>query len=294
MNWNLQVSSMVPRAVLYITSFMMVLLLFLSIEDSRGDDTGSPNMDLPKSIEVGNEISVSVEWSGSVLMEVKYPDTNISWIMEHKEEGSGTFTFILPGPYADGQIGVILHYSSSEDIYAENLTSSDEQFINVSGFTDIDGDGMEDSWEERYDMASTDPEDDKDGDGLSNIDEMITLTNPGRTDTDKDEMLDDWEYFHGTLPFRYDAYGDPDLDEWSNIKEMVNDTDPRNPEDHPEEPPFTPWYWIFLIILVMLLILGYFVKQLFNKRSFEDDMEDFDRKNCSSNRSRKDGRSGKI
>ncbi|MEA3559312.1 MAG: hypothetical protein U9R75_08675 [Candidatus Thermoplasmatota archaeon] len=234
---------------------------------------------LPSNITVGEEMEIDVLWEGSVLVEVLYPGMEITWILEPKEDNSNPSIFELPALYADGEILIWLHYSPSLDIYEMNLSVSEQSSISVIGWIDLDGDGMEDTWEDRYNMEGREPDDDKDGDKLSNILEMYALSNPGKRDSDGDEMKDLWEFENGTLPFDHDAYGDPDLDEWSNIKEMVKGTDPRDPTDHPDEPPVTPWYWIVLILVVLLLILGYFVKQLFNKKKFDDDMEEFDRRN---------------
>jgi hypothetical protein len=267
---------------------MVLLLSLFAICPSSGqeliDIDKVPVPDLPSNITIGEEIEIDVLWEGSILMEVQYPNMTISWILEPREDDSVPFVFELPAPYTYGEILIWFHYSPSLDIYEMNLSVSEQLSIGVIGWTDIDGDGMEDTWEDRYNMEGRGPDDDKDGDGLSNILEMYALSNPGKRDSDGDEMKDLWEFENGTLPFDHDAYSDPDLDEWSNIKEMVKETDPRDPKDHPKEPRVTPWYWIVLIVVVLLLILGYFVKQLFNKRKFDDDMEDFDRRNSSRRR----------
>ncbi|MFO8050780.1 MAG: hypothetical protein R6V01_03680 [Thermoplasmatota archaeon] len=263
------------KGPLYI-SILFLILLIPSISTGQ-EDVSVPEPSIPSTVMVGEGLSIVLSWSGSILLEAQYPKTNVSWIIEPSGDPSGDIEFDLPAPYAAGEVLIRFHHSLSDDIYESNLTMTAQYHVEVVGWRDLDENGLEDSWEAEYGVGS--PDGDEDGDGLSNLEEMISLSHPGKKDTDGDEMEDGWEYNHGTLPFRYDAYADPDLDGWTNIKEKVFGTDPRDHTDHPKEAPYTPWYWIVLIFAVMLLILGYFVKQLFNKRRFEDDMEDFDRRN---------------
>lgn len=84
----------------------------------------------------------------------------------------------------------------------------------------------------RYtDIPTTDPEnDDFDGDGVSNLAEIMQGTNPfAWQDTDDDGLPDDWELYHfGHL--NYGASDDPDNDGLTNIEEFQLGTNPGNPD----------------------------------------------------------------
>lgn len=67
--------------------------------------------------------------------------------------------------------------------------------------TDADGDGMPDSWEEKYgflpDDASNGGTNDFDGDFLTNVEEFQNGCNPTNSDTDADSLVDGWEIRYG-------------------------------------------------------------------------------------------------
>lgn len=130
---------------------------------------------------------------------------------------------------------------------------------------DTDEDGMNNAWEIRYSMDPFDPTDAKgdiDKDGLSNISEYLENldpevpdmdgdgladgyevevlgTNPFIIDTDDDALPDAWESLYGTDPLHPDSRGsDPDNDQYSNLEEYRNGTNPRVfDEIDPENPP---------------------------------------------------------
>ena len=130
---------------------------------------------------------------------------------------------------------------------------------------DSDGDRMPDDWEIRYGlnpMDSRDADYDKDNDGwdfnrngyvedglinetYTNLEEYLLGTDPTNNDTDGDGMWDGWEVHYTLDPLDpYDAHFDNDFDgfdidrdgnydadeNFSNLKEFLNDTDPLNPD----------------------------------------------------------------
>jgi hypothetical protein len=243
---------------------------------------------------VGEKFSVSVEWGeGDIpLVETKYPNTNSSWIMEPSGREGDIFEFDLPAPYSRGNISIRVLYFLDPDGDTPNATG--ELLLPIIGWTDSDRDGLEDSWEERYDVEDREIDHDPDEDGMDLLAEMYNLTDPDKKDTDGDSMDDLWESMKGTLPFRDDPNDDPDRDGWSNVREKNKGTDPRDSEDHPEEPPVTPWYWTLIIVGVLLLILFYFVRQLFSKRKLDDDMDDFDARSRETRRAENLQKTGKL
>ncbi len=71
--------------------------------------------------------------------------------------------------------------------------------LTINDFRDSDGDGLADWWELNYglDTKVNDSLDDKDNDGLTNIDEFIYLSNPNNSDTDGDSLSDGYERGYG-------------------------------------------------------------------------------------------------
>ena len=94
---------------------------------------------------------------------------------------------------------------------------------------DHDDDGMPDGWELAHglDPRRADSDDDMDEDGVINVEEYTTGTNPMLHDTDRDGMPDGWEMQNELNPLAADALGDPDADSLNNIEEFELGTLPR-------------------------------------------------------------------
>lgn len=124
------------------------------------------------------------------------------------------------------------------DSDGDGLSNSDE--TNVYGTNpndpDTDDDGMPDGWEvdNGFNPLVNDANGDADGDGLTNVGEYQHDTNPHNPDTDGDGLPDGWEVnyqFDPTDPNGVNgANGDPDNDQFTNLQEYLNGTDPRNPD----------------------------------------------------------------
>jgi hypothetical protein len=103
----------------------------------------------------------------------------------------------------------------------------------------------------------------------------IMVLSVSNLDTDKDGIPDYWELLHSLNHFDpQDAENDPDKDTFTNIEEYLgedgqrggnDDTDPRNPGEHPEkhyEPPKkdeATYSWELLIASVVIVIIIIFV-----------------------------------
>ena len=96
---------------------------------------------------------------------------------------------------------------------------------------DSDGDTMDDAWEIAHGLDPTvkDAGGDKDGDGLTNIQEFNIGTDPDDRDSDNDGMEDNWEYSHGLNPLvSQDKYMDMDGDWLANYYEYLIGSDPTD------------------------------------------------------------------
>ncbi|MHA1499180.1 MAG: NosD domain-containing protein [Promethearchaeota archaeon] len=159
------------------------------------------------------------------------------------------------------------------------LTNLEEFQSNTQPFNaDTDSDGLLDG--EEVNIYNTDPlQEDTDSDGLLDGEEVNThSTDPLSGDTDSDTMPDKWEVDNILNPLINDTSLDPDMDELVNIDEYswntnpqnrdsdgdgwtdgdevhTFNTDPLNPDDHPNpSPPSIPGYYIFIIIGVVCVI----------------------------------------
>jgi len=82
----------------------------------------------------------------------------------------------------------------NEDTDSDTLSDGDEVHIYLTNplVADTDADGMSDGYEisSLFDPLVKDSEEDKDNDGLTNINEMLAGTDPNNSDTDGDGILD--------------------------------------------------------------------------------------------------------
>ncbi|MFX1606083.1 MAG: hypothetical protein ACFFDD_09255, partial [Promethearchaeota archaeon] len=102
------------------------------------------------------------------------------------------------------------------------------------GPTGGDNDGMPDSWEMLYGLDMNNPNDaqlDKDGDGLTNLQEYLLGTNPTLVDTDGDSLWDNEEVNLGTNPNAIDSDNDT-LSDGEEVK--IFNTDPLDPDSDAE------------------------------------------------------------
>lgn len=139
--------------------------------------------------------------------------------------------------YANGD-RLMYEANPSDDIWQRNiyvgalLVARSEKFI--ACWDDVDGDGIPYCAEQEAGMNPYNPLDaggDRDGDGLTNLDEYQRGTGINDADTDNDGISDGLEVSFGMDPKVDDAGGDLDGDGLPNSVELARGFDPSNPAD---------------------------------------------------------------
>lgn len=125
------------------------------------------------------------------------------------------------------------------------------------GATDIDGDGMPAGWEvDNFGDILTGGADDTDGDGLVELLEYQTGTDPNDPDSEDDGMPDGWESDNGLDPLLDDADEDPDGDGFTNLEEYMAGTDPQDDGSFPQsQTPKVPALGLLPAALAALFLL---------------------------------------
>ncbi len=130
------------------------------------------------------------------------------------------------------------------------VCAGDELIKEFERTIDADKDGLPDWWEEKYfgDALAANPDEDSDGDGLTNLEEF--------------------EYYQKTGYEISPVKKDTDGDGWSDRKEILKG---YNPADSSVHPPSVWWIWLLVVLLIIILILvaGYIGYNLFEKRKEE-------------------------
>ena len=99
--------------------------------------------------------------------------------------------------------------------------------IGCEEYRDTDADGISDFYS-HWCGGNLSADGDLDGDGLTDLQEMLLGTDAGNADTDGDGMPDGWEVAHGLDPHSEDAWLDIDGDQLVNIEEFRKGLNPRN------------------------------------------------------------------
>ena len=130
-------------------------------------------------------------------------------------------------------------WGSPSELFSIDKTSGEATLITttankihsfaIDGFLDTDQDGLPDFWEILYSLDENNPSDaalDGDTDGLTNLEEYDTVTDPTNSDTDGDGLSDGDEVnVYGTDPLDPDTDGDS-LSDGDEIN--LHSTDPLN------------------------------------------------------------------
>ncbi len=136
---------------------------------------------------------------------------------------------------AEGNETVVASLSAGTGYTVGSAVTAQVMIADNDGTSDLDGDGLPDSWETAYwtDTTVENGTGDPDGDGLTNLQEFQQGTNPIQSDSDGDQMPDGWEALFGLFPTLNDASGDLDGDGYANLVEYQNGSNPSDPASVP-------------------------------------------------------------
>ncbi len=147
-----------------------------------------------------------------------------------KASGAGTVTFAAPDvAQTTASFSVagfyVLNFKVSDGVLSESGNVS----VQVNPNPDSDGDGMLDTWEVAHGLnpSVADAALDADDDGLSNLQEYQSGTDPQKADSDSDGLPDGWEVAHHLSPLTASATGDADGDGINNLQEYQRGIDPE-------------------------------------------------------------------
>ncbi|MDA0813282.1 MAG: hypothetical protein O3C21_12955, partial [Verrucomicrobia bacterium] len=208
--------------------------------------------------------------NAAIPVDGQFHDARISWIRTGPSSGLATLavdgSVVFNGVATPGfspHPSYIMAFAARTAGATEDLFL-DEIVVSCPGDqTDTDGDGLLDTWEQRYfgNLAPTATED-PDIDGLSNVTEQTANTSPTLADSDGDRLSDKIEGLMHTDPSNPDTDGDgigdgseitgipastnptkfdSDGDGYGDQFEWLQHTDPTDPGSRPSRIPI-PYY----------------------------------------------------
>lgn len=190
---------------------------------------------------IGNDdaSSLSTTVTGPGLMTFRYrtstesgADKLLVWVGNSKAfDASGVNPWTEGKALVASSVTTTLEWEYDKDGYVAG--NEDKVWLDAmvwtpfTSTTDTDADNLPDIWEaQKFQSLDQDAGDDPDGDGLSNLTEYLTGSDPTSNHSDGDIMPDDWEVENGTDPTVDDASLDPDGDGKTNQEEYEAGTNP--------------------------------------------------------------------
>jgi subtilisin family serine protease len=165
-----------------------------------GPGTGLGNLESPAGLSIGVAGRLYVMEQGNHRLQI-FASNGVAQAVYPPEAlgNSGYFgaelgRFRLPE-------GVHATISDRHEVLAADTGNNRVQWLRLT--LDVDGDGMDDVWEDSHGLNSSDPSDaflDPDGDLVPNIGEFRANTDPGKRDTNGNGGSDQWDMMNGLNP----------------------------------------------------------------------------------------------
>lgn len=195
---------------------------------------------VPRRGEEGERIWAPV--GGSMAIDPKSPSARWTRLTLRVDPQASAWDLFLDGRLAGFDLACDQRIAPPTELHCLSLLTGAEatscfDFIFTGHenplFADADNDGMEDGWERinGLDPARDDRSEDRDGDGLTNLEEFARGTRADLADTDADGLPDAWEIRYGLDPLHpASVSSDADLDGLDDLREFLAGTNPINPD----------------------------------------------------------------
>lgn len=205
---------------------------YLAGEAGSGDKTATWNLNIVKRFDVFARWTSHSNRGSDVKYVVHHLDdqdylTTTTVVVDQREFGGEWFKL---GTFRMSTLTGRVTVSDNADGY---VIADAVMFKEAAGTAsaDADNDGMPDAWELDHGLDPTNAMDatlDPDGDGLTNLQESVALTDPLDADTDGDGLPDGYEADAGFDPTVADGDRDADGDGYTNYQEYLAGTDPTD------------------------------------------------------------------
>ncbi|WP_353497656.1 S8 family serine peptidase [Vibrio sp. CB1-14] len=194
----------------------------------------------------GIDAQINFNPDQATLIAVETTALTQAWATTLNTNVAGKATIAMAGSSplgTDGSVFTLIfeqNGASSSPLVMESLLKNEvplevQNMLLTPTTSDSDGDGVSDVWELLYGLNPFDASDatiDSDNDGLTNLEEYLLGTNPLSSDTDGDGIPDKFEVDNGLDPLdANDATLDADGDGVSNLNEYLAGTDPQEPNE---------------------------------------------------------------
>ncbi|WP_417566814.1 hypothetical protein [Marinobacter sp.] len=208
---------------------------YLAAEAGSGEKTATWNLNIVKRMDVFARWTAHSNRGSNVKYIVHHLNdqnnlTTTTVTVDQRELGGEWFKL---GTFRMSTLTSRVEVSNNADGYviADAVLFREASTTSSTSSADADNDSMPDAWELEQGLDPTnalDADQDPDGDGLTNLQESLGMTDPLNADTDSDGLPDGYENTSALDPTVADSDLDVDRDGYTNYQEYLAGTDPTD------------------------------------------------------------------